>query len=65
MASKRDVCSYFSVISENVIKDFRVWIFQIIISAPDDVSWNYLNVPQKVRNEVGRFALINGLNALI
>ena len=42
MGSKRDVRSYLNVVSENVKKDSRISIPEIIISASDDVSWGVL-----------------------
>ena len=50
MVSKRDICSYFSVVSENVKKDSRISVPGIIISASDDISQSEEKVSTKEKN---------------
>ena len=69
MASKRDVRSYFSA-KENESKRSRISIPEIIM-AKEEVKkesvkrQKYQNVPEKVRKEVGRYALIHGTKSIV
>ena len=55
MASKGDLRSYFSVVSENVKKDSRISIPEIIISRSDDVSQTEVDIAkEKVKKQVAK-----------
>ena len=53
MASKRDLRSYFTV-SEDVSKDFRISVPEIISSASDDVSHAEVNMTKDLKNQVAK-----------
>ena len=80
MASKKDLRSYFNVVSKKK-KDSAVSISEIIVSETSDVSQaevereqvkkqvmqrkSYQVVPEKVKIEVGRYAALNGTKAAL